>query len=307
MPKLTDLAESGRFLVTSELNPPKGVDLEPMVAAARRLAGAVDAFNLTDSHNARMSMAPAGAARRLLDAGVEPIVQMTARDRNRIAIQGDLLAASALGVSNVLLMTGDSPANGDHPDAKAVFDLGSADLIAAAQGLTEGRDLAGNALKGAPDLCLGAVVNPGNPDLDGELARMAAKIEAGARFFQTQAVYDLAAFERFARGLERLGDARAVVIAGVIPLKSVRMARYLNEHVYGIEVPEALIEEVGRAEDAGGDGDGDAAGAAGAAIAARTVAGLESLCQGVHLMTLGRDALIPAIVEQAGIARPAAP
>lgn len=305
MPKLTDLAESGRFLVTSELNPPKGVDLEPMVAAARRLAGSVDAFNLTDSHNARMSMAPAGAARRLLDAGIEPIVQMTARDRNRIAIQADLLAAAALGVRNVLLMTGDSPANGDHPDAKAVFDLGSADLIAAAQGLADGRDLAGNALKGAPDLCIGAVVNPGNPDLDGELARMADKIEAGARFFQTQAVYDLAAFERFARGLERLGGARAVVIAGVIPLKSVRMARYLNEHVYGIEVPEALIEEVGRAGDAGGEG--DAAGAAGAAIAARTVAGLEPLCQGVHLMTLGREALIPAIVERAGIARPAAP
>lgn len=308
MPKLTDLAESGRFLVTSELNPPKGVDLEPTIAAARGLAGSVDAFNLTDSHNARMSMAPAGAARRLLDAGVEPIVQMTARDRNRIAIQADLLAMAALGVSNVLLMTGDSPANGDHPDAKAVFDLGSADLVAAARGLVEGRDLAGNALRGAPDLCLGAVVNPGNPDLDGELARMAAKIEAGARFFQTQAVYDLAAFERFARALERLGNARAVVIAGVIPLKSVRMARYLNEHVYGIEVPEALIEEVARAGDAAG-GEGDAAGAtaAGTAIAARTVAGLESLCQGVHLMTLGRDALIPAIVEQAGIARPAAP
>ena len=292
MPKITDLARSGRFVVTSELNPPKGLDLSPMLATARSLAGVVDAFNLTDSHNARMSMAPIGAARRLLEAGGEPIVQMTARDRNRIAIQADLLAAAALGVANVVLMTGDAPAHGDHPDAKAVFDLGSAEIIAAARGLTEGRDLAGNDLRGAPELCVGAVVNPGSPDLDGEMARMAAKVEAGARFFQTQAVYDPGAFERFARALERFAGAGVAVIAGIIPIKSVRMARYLNEHVPGIEVPEAVIEEVAEAKDVD---------AASTAIAARTITGISALCQGVHLMTLGREDLIPAIVERAGI------
>ena len=218
MPRITDLVRSGRFVVTSELNPPKGLDLAPMLEAARSLAGFVDAFNLTDSHNARMSMAPIGAARRLLDEGVEPILQMTARDRNRIAVQADLLAAAALGISNVVLMTGDPPSHGDHPDAKAVFDLGSVEIIRTVRGLNEGRDLAGNALRGAPDLCIGAVVNPGNPDLDGEMARMTAKVEAGARFFQTQAVYDVPVFERFARRLDRFeGLALAVSSRGSSP------------------------------------------------------------------------------------------
>ena len=296
MPRITELVGSGRFVVTSELTPPKGLDLAPMLEAARSLAGFVDAFNLTDSHNARMSMAPIGAARRLLDEGIEPILQMTARDRNRIALQADMLAAAALGVSNVVLMTGDAPAHGDHPDAKAVFDLGSVAIIEAVRGLNEGRDLMGNALRGAPDLCIGAVVNPGNPNLDDEMARMAAKVEAGARFFQTQAVFDVAAFERFARRLDRFEGVEVAVIAGVIPIKSVRMARYLNENVPGIEVPDTFIEEIAGSRDVD---------ATSTSIAARTIAGIESLCQGVHLMTLGREALVPAIVGQAGIsARP---
>ena len=292
MPQITDVVRSGRFIVTSELTPPKGLDLAPLLDAARGLAGFVDAFNLTDSHNARMSMAPIGAARRLLDEGVEPILQMTARDRNRIAIQADLLAAAALGVANVVLMTGDAPSHGDHPEAKAVFDLGSVEIIEAARGLNRGRDLAGNALRGAPDMCIGAVVNPGNPDLEGEMARMAAKVEAGARFFQTQAVYDVAAFERFARRLERFAGLELAVIAGIIPIKSVRMARYLNENVPGIEVPEPLVEEIANAKDVD---------ATSAGIAARTIAGLRSLCQGVHLMPLGRERLIPEIVAQSGL------
>ena len=296
MPRITELVGSGRFVVTSELTPPKGLDLAPMLEAARSLAGFVDAFNLTDSHNARMSMAPIGAARRLLDEGIEPILQMTARDRNRIALQADMLAAAALGVSNVVLMTGDAPAHGDHPDAKAVFDLGSVAIIEAVRGLNEGRDLMGNALRGAPNLCIGAVVNPGNPNLDDEMARMAAKVEAGARFFQTQAVFDVAAFERFARRLDRFEGVEVAVIAGVIPIKSVRMARYLNENVPGIEVPDTFIEEIAGSRDVD---------ATSTSIAARTIAGIESLCQGVHLMTLGREALVPAIVGQAGIsARP---
>ena len=239
-----------------------------------------------------MSMAPIGAARRLLDEGIEPILQMTARDRNRIAIQSDLLAAAALGVSNVVLMTGDAPSHGDHPDAKAVFDLGSVEIIETVRGLNEGRDRAGNALRGAPDLCIGAVVNPGNPDLDGEMARMAAKVEAGARFFQTQAVYDVPAFERFSRRLDRFEGLGVAVIAGIIPIKSVRMARYLNANVPGIEVPEALISEIAESDDLN---------ATSTSIAARTIAGLESRCQGVHLMTLGREALVPGIVGEAGV------
>ena len=292
MPRITDLVRSGRFIVTSELTPPKGLELAPLLESARRLAGVVDAFNLTDSHNARMSMAPIGAARRLLDEGVEPILQMTARDRNRIAIQADLLAAAALGVANVVLMTGDAPSHGDHPDAKAVFDLGSVEIISAARGLNEGRDFSGNALRGVPDICIGAVVNPGNPDLGGEMARLEAKVDAGARFFQTQAVYDVAAFERFTRELERFTGLDLAFIAGIIPIKSVRMARYLNENVPGIEVPEDLIGEIADSGDVE---------ATSTAIAARTISGLRSLCQGVHLMTLGRERLIPEIVAQSGL------
>lgn len=291
MRKIVDLAAAG-FLATTELTPPKGADAGPLVAAAERLRGVVAAFNLTDSHSARMSMAPLAAARLLLDVGVEPIVQMTARDRNRIAIQADLLAAAALGVSNVTLMTGDAPAQGDHPDAKAVFDLDSSQLIAAAGALNAGRDLAGHALRGAPDLCVGAVVNPGASDLDVELQRMAVKVEAGAGFFQTQAVYDVAAFEGFRERLERLGLGHVVVLAGVIPLKSVRMARYLNANVPGIDVPEAVLGELAVAVDVA---------AASQAIAARTVAGLRPLCHGVHIMALGREAWIPTIMAQAGL------
>ena len=298
MPRITDLVRSGRFIVTSELTPPKGLDLAPLLDSARGLAGVVDAFNLTDSHNARMSMAPVGAAWRLLEEGIEPIVQMTARDRNRIAIQADLLAAAALGVANVVLMTGDAPSHGDHPEAKAVFDLGSVEIIEAARGLNEGRDLSGNALRGAPDICIGAVVNPGNPDRDGEMARMAAKVEAGARFFQTQAVFDVAGFEHFSRLLDRFAGTGVAVIAGIIPIKSVRMARYLNENVPGIEVPEPIVEEIANAENVD---------ATSVAIAARTIASLRALCQGVHLMTLGREKLIPEIVAQAGLSDRLAP
>ena len=189
-------------------------------------------------------------------------------------------------------MTGDAPAQGDHPDARAVFDLGSVALIEAVRGLNEGRDLMGNSLRGAPNLCIGGVVNPGSPDLDGEMDRMAAKVEAGARFFQTQAVFDATAFERFARRLEAFEGVGVAVIAGIIPIKSVRMARYLNANVPGIDVPDALIEEIAESKDVD---------ATSTSIAARTIAGLVSLCQGVHLMTLGREALVPAIVARAGI------
>ena len=291
MPKISDLA-AGAFLTTTELTPPKGADAAPLLATARSLSAAVDAFNLTDSHNARMSMAPLAAARLLLEAGIEPIVQMTSRDRNRIAIQADLLAAAALGVSNVTLMTGDAPTRGDHPDAKAVFDLNSSELIAAAATLNGGRDIAGAALNGAPNLCIGAVVNPGADDLDVELGRMAAKVEAGARFFQTQAIYDVAAFEAFRERLERFGLAEVVVLAGIIPLKSARMARYLNANVPGIKVPDALIGEIDAAADVA---------ATSVATAAGIVAALKPLCQGVHIMALGQEAWIPAIMEQAGL------
>ena len=179
MSNLADALKSGKFVVTTELNPPKGTTLGPLFNKAERLRGVVDAFNLTDSHSSRMSMAPLAVGHLLLERGIEPILQLTCRDKNRIALQSDLLGADALGISNVLCMSGDHPSAGDHPDAKPVFDLDAIALLRAISSLQSGEDLGGKELKGSPSFFAGAVVNPGAPDLDKELRRMEQKIEAG--------------------------------------------------------------------------------------------------------------------------------
>jgi len=190
MSRLQEKLRSGEFVVTTELTPPKGINLEDIFAKAALLKPCVDAVNLTDSPRARMAIEPKSVGHLLLDRGVEPIVQITSRDRNRIAVQGDILGAAALGITNFVFMAGDQPKNGDHPDAKAVFDLSTTDLLKAARSLREGHDLAGNELKGAPEIFIGATANPGGKDLDAEVANARGKIDAGAQFLQTQAVFD---------------------------------------------------------------------------------------------------------------------
>lgn len=291
MSKLEKLLEAGEFVVTCELNPPKGIDLGPLFGKADRLKDTVDAFNLTDSHAARMAMTPLAVAHLLLDRGIEPILQVTTRDRNRIALQGDLLGASVLGVHNVVFMGGDPPTTGDHPDAKPVFDVFSSAMLRAATALEAGRDMAGNAISGRPHFCIGAVVNPGAPDLDEEIARMGEKIAAGARFFQTQAVYEPEAFERFVRGAEQYS---VPVLAGIIPLKSVQQAEFMNAHVPGIDVPATVVEEIGAADDKV---------ATGLAIAARTIRALQGMCRGLHIMAIGWEEHIPRLLHEAGIER----
>ena len=286
---LADALKAGRFVVTSELTPPKGTDLGPLFAKADMLAERVDAFNLTDSHSARMSMSPMAVSHLLLDRGIEPIMQMTSRDRNRIAQQSDLLAASALGIHNVVFMGGDPPTNGDHPEAKPVFDLLSSDLISAAKGLTEGHDFSGNALKGTPELYLGAVANPGVEDQDAELERLKAKLDAGAWFFQTQAVYEPENFARFAEKARAMG---AKLLAGIIPLKSAKMAQFLNDKVPGITVPQALMDRIANADDVTEEAIN---------IAADTIKQLEGLADGVHIMAIGWEDHVPAILEAAGV------
>jgi len=256
---------------------------------AERLQHLVDGFNLTDSHAARMAMTPLAAAHLLVDRGLEPILQITTRDRNRIALQGDLLGADALGVHNIVFMGGDPPSAGDHPDAKPVFDVYSSQMLAAASSLQAGTDMAGNRISGRPHFCIGAVVNPGAADLDEEIMRMSEKIDAGASFFQTQAVYDPAAFAVFAKAAAQFP---VPVLAGIIPLKSVKQARYMNDRVPGINVPDAVIQAIGDAEDSA---------AASLAIAARTIKALDGMCQGLHIMAIGWEAHIPALLEQAGI------
>ena len=294
MNTVADKIIAREFVVTSELTPPKGVDLTDMFAKAQSLKGYVDAFNLTDSHRARMATAPAAVARLLLDRDIEPIVQITGRDRNRIAIQSDILGAAALGARNFVFMAGDPPANGDHPDAKPVFDLNSNQMLRAGHELAQGRDMAGNPLRGTPILFLGATANPGAVDLQAEAINTRRKIDAGAQFLQTQAVYERATVERFLDAVKPDGVA---ILAGIIPLKSSKMGAWLNANVPGIRVPDALLEEMHSV--AGTDGEI----ARGIDIAARTIRDIEKLCAGVHVMGLGWEAHIPAILQASGLRR----
>ncbi|MGH8139730.1 MAG: methylenetetrahydrofolate reductase [Steroidobacteraceae bacterium] len=294
MNTVADKITAREFVVTTELTPPKGVDLTDLFAKADALRGCVDAFNLTESPRARMAIAPTAVARLLLERGIEPIVQITARDRNRIAIQADLLGAAALGVRNFVFMAGDPPVNGDHPEAKPVFDLSSSQMLRAGHELAQGRDMNGNPLHGTPNLFLGATANPGADELQAEAANTRRKIDAGAQFLQTQAIYDRVALERFLAAVNPDGVA---ILAGIIPLKSAKMAAWLNASVPGIRVPDRLLEEMHSV--AGTDGEVRR----GIDIAARTIREVRGLCAGVHLMALGWEAHIPAILEAGAIRR----
>lgn len=290
--RLATQLRSGAFVVTTELSPPKGIDLSDVFARAQAVKPYVDAINLTESPRARMAIEPTAVAHLLLDHGVEPIVQFTARDRNRIALQSDLLGAAALGIRNFVFMTGDSPEQGDHPDARGVFDLYASDMLRAAHALNAGHDLAGNTLEGTPRLFVGATANPGAADLKAEVENTRRKIDAGAQFLQTQAIYDATLLERF---IEALAPYSVAILAGIIPLKSARMATWLDGNVPGISVPEELQREMQAAATAGTESD------TGIAIAARLVKQVRPLSAGVHLMTLGWEHRIAEILRGGGV------
>ena len=289
MANLAESIASGRFVVTSELNPPKGTDLGSLFERADSLKHCVNAFNVTDSHAAKMSICPMAVAHLLHQRGIEPIMQMTSRDRNRIGIQSDLLGASALGIPNVVFMGGDPPKIGDHPDAPGVYDLVSVGVLEAAKALCNGHDMNGNELSGAANLHLGAVVNPGADDLDGEIDKMKAKVDAGAQFLQSQAVYEPAAFERF---MNKIAGIDVSILAGIILLKSAKMAQYMTDNVPGINVPAALIERMGNTDDKG---------ATSIDIAAEVINDIKSMCQGIHVMPMGWEAKIPGVLERVDI------
>jgi methylenetetrahydrofolate reductase (NADPH) len=290
MGRFEEKTRSGHFVVTSELTPPKGIDLSDFFAKADALKGSVDAVNITESPRARMAVEPKSVAHLLQDRGIEAIVQVTARDRNRIAIQADLLGASLLGIGNFLFMTGDDPKNGDQPEAKGVFDLTTLEMLQAARALRGGRDLAGNDLHGAPQLFLGATLNPGAPDFMREVENTHRKMDSGAQFFQTQAIYDT---DSLARTLDAAKLGNIPLLAGVIPLKSAKMAAWLNANVSGIRVPAETLEELERA---GPDGEA----AKGIEIAAKTIRRLRNICTGVHIMAIGWELKIPEILHAAG-------
>jgi 5,10-methylenetetrahydrofolate reductase len=281
-----------QFVVTGELTPPKGTDLSKLFEAAELLRNTVDAINITESPRARMSMDARAVARLLLDRGIETLVQVTSRDRNRIAVQAELLGAAALGLRNFVFMGGDSPAGGDHPDAKPVFDLTASGLLAAAQALRNGKDFAGNALTGTPDLFLGATCNPGAQNFDAEVENTRRKIDAGARILQTQALFQAEPLQRFIDAVKPDGVA---MLAGIIPLKSERTAPWLHANLPGVVVPPDMVAAMQSAGAAGRPVE------EGVALAAKVIGELKGICQGVHIMAIGLEAEVPAILRAAGL------
>ena len=281
--------KTGKFIVTSEIGPPKGIEIKEMLDDAGLIKGRVDAINVTDLQSSVMRLGSLAVCHLLKDRGLEPIFQMTCRDRNRLALQSDLLSAAVLGIENVLALTGDYPTLGDHPEAKPVFDLGSVELLDVIRTLEKGTDMKGNPLKGAPKFCAGAVVNPGADPLEPEMIKMEMKTASGAQFFQTQAVYDVGLFKRF---LGAAKDIKAPILAGIVLLKSAGMAKYMNKNVAGVFVPDGLIKEMETAKDKAQKS---------IEIAARLIRELKPLCRGIHIMPIGWDKKVPAVLDMAGL------
>lgn len=286
---LRDALDSGRFVVTSEVGPPKGVDVTEMLESAEVLRGRVDALNVTDNQAAVMRLCTLAACVHLKNAGFDPVLQLTCRDRNRLALQSDLLGAASLGIMNVLALTGDHISVGDHPQAKGVFDLESVQLLKVISALNSGTDTAGKELHGTPQFVTGAVVTPEARPVKPQLAKFAMKVAAGAEFFQTQAVYDAESFKRF---MEHARGFDVKVMAGVVVLRSAGMAKFMNRNIPGIVVPDEIIAVL--------EGSSDAQ-ATGIEIAARFIHDVREHCDGVHIMAVGAEHLVPDVLDAAGL------
>ena len=291
MSKLSTNLKSGKFTVTCELNPPKGTDLEKLFKKADMLKDRVVAINITDSAGSNMTMAPIAVSHFLKHRGIEPILQITGRDRNRIAIQADLIAASALGITNILTLSGDPPQHGDHPEAKPVFDLNSTQVLDAMKSMQTGKDLGKNALEGNPEFFRGAVVNPGAKDLETEFVKMEEKVSSGAQFFQTQAIFEPDALEKF---MITAKEFDVPILAGIIVLKSTKMANYLNSYLPGISIPENIIKSLDLS-------DRDAIKKESISITANIIKEIQDMCDGIHVMAIGWENTIPNILDESKI------
>jgi 5,10-methylenetetrahydrofolate reductase len=291
--KFKKALESGKFVVTSEVAPPKGTNLEKFEHHIALLKDKVDAMNVTDHQSSVMRYPSLGGCLKVIEGGGEVILQMTCRDRNRLALQADLLFASSVGIQNLLCLTGDSIILGDHKDAKSVFDLDSSQLLKTVRILEKGKDLGGNELDGAVSFCAGAIVTPEADPLEPQLIKFEKKIEAGAEFIQTQAVYDLDRFKEF---MDYARQFKVKILAGVILLTSAPMARFMNKNIAGVFVPQDLIDEMAAAPK------GQAI-TKGIEIAGRMIKRIheEQICDGVHIMAIGKEELVPDIMAAAGI------
>ncbi len=285
--------DSGKFVVTCEVAPPKGTNLEKTTHHIEMLKDKVDAMNLTDHQSSVMRYPSLGAALLVKEIGGEPILQMTCRDRNRLALQADLLFAASRGIKNVLCLTGDSVMLGDHKEAKGVFDLESSQLVSTIRTLEKGKDLGGNELDGGVSFCAGAIVTPEAEPLEPQLIKFEKKIEAGAEFIQTQAVYDLDKLKTF---MDYAKQFPVKILAGIILLTSAPMARFMNKNIAGVNVPQDLIDEMASAPKGG-------VLVKGIEIAGRMIKKIhdEKICDGVHIMAIGKEEKVPDIMAAAGL------
>jgi len=288
---------SSKFLVTTEIGPPKGADTSEIVHHIELLKDKVDAINVTDHQSSVMRFPSLGGCLLIKEHAGEPILQMTTRDRNRLALQADLLLAYSRGIRNVLCLTGDSIDVGDHKEAKPVFDLDSVQLIRMVRTMESGKDLGGHDLKGAPEFCLGASVHPAADFIEPQLIKFDKKVAAGAQFFQTQGIYALDTLHRF---MQYARQFNVKILAGIIVMASARMARYMNDNVPGIMVPNAIIDELASVE----KGKGLQKGIEIAVQLIKTIKE-ENLCHGVHVMAVGRESIVPDILEAVGVCVPA--
>ena len=291
--RITELFDNGEFVVTAEVGPPKGIHLDHVVEEAKTYLSGITAVNITDNQSSVMRMGSLPACVALKNAGLTPILQLTCRDRNRIALQSELLGAAMLGIDNILCLTGDHTKMGDHPGAKPVFDLDSVSLLHTVSQLEKGVDLAGNPLVGEPPkFAKGAVVSPCSDSLDAQLAKMERKVMAGAEYFQTQAVFDSEKFIKFMETAKQFGKP---VQLGVIIPKSAGMAKFMNRNVAGVHVPQEMIDALAA------DKERAKAGITGVEIAAKIIKECKPYCQGVHIMALGWEDKVPELLKLAEI------
>ncbi len=297
---LREAIASGRFVVTAEIGPPRGVDPDAIRRSAGLLRGWVDAANITDNQGAHVRLSSMAGSVLAAAAGVEPVMQLTARDRNRIALQSDLISAATLGIPNVLLLSGDHPRFGHDPEAKPVYDLDCMQLIWAARTMREeGKLISGRSVDPPPGFLVGAVENPFAPPRGFRPTRLGKKIAAGAQFCQTQFVFDLAVFRRFmAEVVDRGLDRRCAVLAGVGPIRSLRALEFMRTSVPGIHVPDDVVRRLRGVPS-------DKVAAEGMALCVETIQAMRDIpgVAGAHVMAFGYERGVPEILQRAGVRR----
>ena len=288
MQTLKQSLASKKFTITAEICPPKGTDTVDFIKKARLLKDKIAAANVTDNQRAVMRLSSLACSVILIREGIDPVFQMTCRDRNRIAIQSDIMGAWALGIKNILALSGDHVSFGDHRDAKAVFDLDSVQLVQVIKKLNNGTNMKDTPLKGGTDFFIGAVVAPEADPWEPEMIKFEKKIEAGARFFQTQAIYDMEKFHKFYEYAKK-NDVK--ILGGILLLKSAKMAHFLNDNVPGVTVPKHFIDELEKSKDQLEKG---------IEIAAKQIKELKGFCDGAHIMAIGQEESVVNIIEAAG-------